>query len=158
MKYHTAMRNFFTYIMAAMAITAISACSHKAEDPTAKAESLLAQAEQCVQEGDTAQAYSYALTLTDSSEYEMLPSQLCRQALLLYRISKEGEDVERLVASLMCYERAIEADPDSVDAFLNTLGTDDRADLLFVQDLNMRLNHPQDYSKYEEGDSISVEP
>lgn len=153
------MRNFFSYIMAAVAITALAACSHKTEDPTSKAELVLAKAEQCVQVGDTSQAYAYALSLTDTSEYDMLPSQLCRQALLLYRISREGEDVERLVASLMCYERALEANPDSVDAFLNTLGTDDRADLRFVHDLNMRLNHPQDYSEeYEEGDSILVEP
>ncbi|MDE7375391.1 MAG: hypothetical protein K2N16_00925, partial [Muribaculaceae bacterium] len=117
---------------------------------------VLAKAEQCAAEGDANTAFEYAISLTDTSEYEMLPSQLCRQALLLYRISNDGEDVERLVASITCYERALTADPDSVEAFVSTLDNDSRADMKFVHDLNMRLNHPQDYSEYEEGETAEL--
>lgn len=136
----------------AIATVALASCDHKADSQASKAELVLAKAEQCAAEGDTNMAFDYAISLTDTSEYDLLPSQLCRQALVLYRISNDGEDVECLVASLNCYERALTANPDSVEAFVNTLGNDDRADMKFVHDLNMRLNHPQDYSEYEEGE------
>lgn len=151
------MRRFLSYIIIAMSALAIASCGHAEADPAAKAEQVLAKAEQCAAAGDDAQAFAYAISLTDTSEYDLLPSQLCRQALVLYRISNDGEDVERLVASLTCYERALATSPDSVEAFTNTLDTGERSDMNFIHTLNMRLNHPQVYSEYEEADSLSAD-
>lgn len=157
------MRYLFLYIIMVLAAVGLAACGNTAETPASKAELILSKAEQCAAQGDDTHAFQYAISLTNTSEYDLMPSQLCRQALVLYRISNEGEDVERLVASLTCYERAMATDPDSVEAFINALDTDDRSDMKFVHDLNLRLNHPQDYSEYEEGEPadsslLSIQP
>lgn len=152
------MRYLISYIIIALASLAIAACGHSDGPQISKAEATLLKAEQCAAEGDSNMAFEYAISLTDSSEYDLLPSQLCRQALVFYRISNDGEDVERLVAALTCYERALTSDPDSVEAFVNALDPNDRACMRFVHDLNMRLNHPQDYSEYEEDDDEFVLP
>lgn len=151
------MRHFLSYILAAAALS-LAGCAHQSETEASKAEQVLLLAEQSAQEGRDKDAFDYAIALTDSGEYTLLPSQLCRQALVLYRISGEGEDVERLVASLTCYERALVADPDSVDAFVSSLNEADRYDMKFIHDLNLRLNHPGDYSDYEMGDSTVTIP
>lgn len=142
------MRYPLSYLAAALAALTLAACGQDG-DQASKVELALSQAEQCAARGDADQAYRYAISLTDTSEFDLLPSQLCRQALVLYRISNDGEDVERLVASLTCYERALSADLDSVDAYVSSLDPEDRAVMQFISDLNTRLNHPQDYSDYE---------
>lgn len=140
----------------------MASCARKADGeqkkaPSAESELVLRQAEQCASQGQANQAFALAISLTDTSKYEMLPSQLCRQALVLYRISNDGEDAERLVASLNCYERALNLDADSVDAFLATLDAEDQFDMGFIHNLNMSLNHPQDYSEYEQADTLTYE-
>ncbi len=152
------MRYILPYILLAIAALA-SGCGRAADDESqrasaAEAELVLAKAEQCVSQGQADQAFDYAISLTNSGEYELYPSQICRQALVLYRISNDGEDAERLVASLTCYERALQLDSDSVEAFAAGLEAQDQYDMRFIHDLNMHLNHPQEYQEYEHPDSV----
>lgn len=150
------MRCFLSCIFAALLLTG---CWRGADEApqrasAAEAELVLAKAESYAAQGQAEQAYGYAISLTDSGEYEMRPSQICRQALVLYRISNDGEDAERLVAALTCYERALELDADSVEAFVAGLEAADQYDMRFIHDLNMRLNHPQEYAEHERPDSL----
>ena len=121
----------------ALAAAALHACGSRAG---ADVEKQLREAELSLQAFDFDEAR--AVTEAIDSAYQMLPSQLCREALIYARLSEACESPDDMNIALRCYDKALEENADSVEAFADALSMGDRAYFSMLSELYHAIKHP----------------
>lgn len=129
------MKNFLTIVAAAF----LTACSHT----SSMTEDALARAEAAIHASDYDEAREACASLPDSTT-EMLPTQLCRKALVYARLADACKQPEDMDIAVRSYMMALALNPDSVVKFLDTLDAADRADFYLLQELQRAISEPID--------------
>ena len=125
---------------------------------SADPESTLVQAENDLLEGDIEQAASSCDILSDSTNTDLSPTQLCRVALLYAKISEKIDQADYMAAAAKCFDRAVGMSNDSIESYIESLNIEDQSYVRVIREVSRTLNEPIDVSREfedeEYGDSI----
>lgn len=124
----------FTLIIAA----ALAACSSASDS---KPESALSKAEDAITARNYQDARNACACLSDTT-LDLLPSQLCRKALVYARLADACKQPEDMDVAIRSYAQALAISPDSVRYFIDHLTTSDRADFFLLQELQRAIANP----------------
>lgn len=135
----------FKICVAALAAALLSACGSRGG---ADLEKQLRAAELSLQAFDFDEAR--AVTEAIDTSYHMLPSQLCREALIYARLSEACDSPDDMNIALRCYGEAFDENPDSVEAFAASLNVADRPYFSMLSELHHAIKHPVPPTSLEE--------
>lgn len=104
----------------------------------------LDEAETELQAGNYESVISRCSELSDTTRVHLDLTQKCRLALLYGKLYDNTRDQSYASAATALFQSALAQNPDSVDAFFNSLGIDDQGVAATLLELTKALHHGED--------------